>query len=96
MYGSHACGNMNVMLPMRFVGRRSTASVGVLNAPDQPLAVEWTTVVCGSLDPGASSRDYWHVTLKLSAKAVTSPFALIVKWKVSCTFKLLLGPWPIM
>ena len=42
--------------------------------------------------PRASSRDYWHVTLKLSAKAVTSPFALIVKWKVSCTLKLLLGP----
>src|SRR5437764_1814161 len=43
-----------------------------------------------------SSGDYLQSTLKLSWKLVSSPLALMVRWKFSCTVKLLSGPWPMI
>jgi hypothetical protein len=43
-----------------------------------------------------AAREYRQVTLNLSKKIVTVPFALMARCSLSRMLKLLPGPWPIM
>lgn len=76
-------------LPPRFKGPNGSAAVERINSKKQGT-------VAGALFDAKPHSLHLQSALKLSWKAVTVPLALMVMCKVSCTRKLLSGPWPII